>query len=263
VPRTVRVRGNSGIGDAIYTRAVVEFLLRQGDKVTVCSDHPDVYLGLDCKIEPFRRSAVDLHAVYTTRKKFNDTNQWQDVCAVSSLPRDLPLSITWTCRNEALVADLRRGAEGRPLVLVHGGRTPMGRTDGFGRELLPQRRAFEAVLNRMRDCYIVRIGKGADAYPLPVNVDLNGKTSVADILDLGQACDGVVAQCSLAVPLAEAFDKPAMFVWAAAGLQKTSVQFISRIAPAKVLSKSTSAFVLDSWPDAEILAEVDAFRLLL
>jgi hypothetical protein len=254
------IRGNSGIGDAIYTRAIVEYFLCRGERVTVCSDHPEIFAGLDCTVEPFRRVKVKLHAVYTTRKKFSDTNQWQDVCISAGVPRDRPLSITWTRRNHALVENLLRRAEGRPLVLVHGGRTPMGRSDGFGKELLPRREAFDAVMNRFRECYTVRVGKGADLYPLPVSCDLNGSTSVSDLLDLWQACDGIIAQCSFAVPLAEAFGKPAMFVWAAAGLKSPHI-YIRQIVPGKVLSKPSSAFVMDSWTDQQIQQEVDEFRL--
>lgn len=256
----LRIRGNSGIGDAIYTRAVVEHFIRKGERVTVCSNHPDVFLGLDCTVEPFRRDKVDKAAVYTTRKKFTDTNQWQDVCITAGVPRETPLTITWARRNHALVDNLRRRAEGRALVLVHGGRTPMGRKDGFGKELLPKQCAFEAVLGCVRDCFIVRVGHGPE-YPLPVNADLNGQTSVADLLDLGQACDAVVGQCSLAIPLAEGFDKPAMFVWAAAGL-KAAHAYIRQITPEKILSKTSSAFVMDNWTNEQIRAEVDALRLV-
>lgn len=254
----MRIRGNSGIGDAIYTRAVVEHYLRKGP-VTVCTNHPDMFLGLNCKVEPFRRDRVDVHAVYTTRKKFADTNQWQDVCITSGIPYE-PLKITWTQRNAKLVENLRRRAEGRAFVLVHGGRTPMGRTDGFGKQLLPERRAFEVVLDRLRDCFLVRVGHGPE-YPLPVSTDLNGQTSVSDLFDLGHACDAVVGQCSWAVPLAEAFDKPALFVWAAAGL-KAPHAYIQQIRPEKILSKSSSTFVMDSWTDAQIMEEVDAFRVM-
>lgn len=256
----IRIRGASGIGDAIYLRAVVDHFIRKGERVTVCNDHKDVFLGLDCTVEPFRRDKVDKHAVYTTRKKFPGTNQWQDVCIQAGIPYE-PLTITWTCRNAELIDNLRRRAEGRALVLVHGGRTPMGRKDGFGKELLPEQRAFAAVLNGFRDCFMVRIGHGPE-YPLPVHADLNGKTTIADMLDLGQACDAVVGQCSLAIPLAEGFGKPAMFVWAAAGLKAPS-DYIRQIRPEKILSSPRSAFVMDDWTDAQIQEEVNAFRLCL
>lgn len=257
----MRIRGNSGIGDAIYLRAAVECLLSRREKLTVCCDHRDVFLGLHVQLEPFRRDKLDMHAVYTTRKKFKDTNQWQDVCAMAGIPRDTPLKITWTQRNAELVNNLRRRAEGRPLVLVHGGRTPMGRRDGFGKELLPQKRAFDAVISEFRDCFLVRVGSGPDAYQLDVNTDLNGKTSVSDLLDLGQDCDGVIGQCSLAVPLAEAFGKHAMFVWSAAGLNAPH-EYIRQITPQKILSRPTSAFVMDSWTDEQIKDECRAFRLV-
>lgn len=256
------VRGNSGIGDSLYVRAVVEYFLRDGERVTVCANHAEIFYGLDCKIEAHRRDRVTTHAVYTTRKSRTDSNQWQDVCIQAGIPADTPLCFTWQCRNPALIQELRAKANGRPLILVHGGRTPMGRKDGFGKELLPNKAAFDAVLSALGDCYTVRVGKGADAYPLPVSIDLNGATSVSELMDLGQACDAVVGQCSFAIPLAEGFDKPAIFVWAAAGF-KAQHAYIRQIRPEKVLSSERSAFVLDSWSREQIIEEVHAFRLNL
>jgi ADP-heptose:LPS heptosyltransferase len=136
----------------------------------------------------------------------------------------------------------------------------MGRTDGFGKELLPDQRAFEAVLSQLTDCFTVRIGKGADLYPLKVSVDLNGGTSVSDLLDIGSVCDAVVGQCSFAIPLAEAFDKPALFVWAAHGMQYNMHPYIKAITPAKVLSKATSHYVMDDWTEERISDGVEKWR---
>lgn len=253
-----RIRGSSGIGDALYVRPFVEHFARLGERLIVCTSYPDVFLGTDAKFEPFTRLKIDIVATYTLGKNNPATTQWQDVCACAGV--NLPLQIQWQPRNQALVQELRAKANGRPLALVHGGRVPMGRTDGFGKELLPQRRAFEAALAELADCYTVRIGKGADLYPLPVSLDLNGLTSVPDLIDLGQSCDGVVGQCSFAVPLAEVFDKPLMAVWAEKGM-KAQQAYVRQITPQKVLSKETSSFVIDNWTDEQIREEVRAFRL--
>jgi hypothetical protein len=136
---------------------------------------------------------------------------------------------------------------------------PMGRTDGFGSELMPDRLAFEAAIDGMQDCYLVRIGKGSQTYPLDVHIDMNGNTSVADLFDLAQACDGVIAQCSFAVPLAEVFDKPLLAVWASRGL-RGGHPFIRAITPQKIFSKPTSAYLMDNWSETQISAASESFR---
>jgi hypothetical protein len=256
----MRVRGGSGLGDSLYLRAVAEYFIRSGQQVTVCSNYGELFLGLDCKVEPFTRQHVDIVAHYAApkQKENKSTTQWEDVCQSAGIP-PMPLCFTWQCRNPGLVQELRTKAAGRPLVLIHGGRTPMGRSGGFGKELLPNKFAFDAVLAALGDAYTIRIGHGAHAYPLQTSLDLNGATTVSDLMDLGQACDGMVGQCSWAVPLAEGFAKPLVAVWAARGL-KAAHQYVRQITPAKILSAPTSRFVMDDWPATRIQEETIAFR---
>jgi len=257
----MRIRGGSGFGDALYLRPIVEHMVGAGEQVTVCSDHADVFLGAGCEVAAFDRFNIDVLAHYTQFKADLTTNQWQDICRAAQV--FVPLKFEWKIQNHALVDGLCVDAGGRPIVLVHGGRTPMGRIDGFGKELLPERAAFDAVLGELQDCFTVRVGKGGDAYPLEVNVDLNGSTSVTDVLDIGWICDAVLGQCSFAIPLAEAFDKPALFVWAARGMAAGPHPYIRRITPQKVLSKKTSRFVVDDWPQDKIREAAREFRHLV
>lgn len=255
----MRIRGGAGLGDAMYIRPIAEHFIRAGERVTVCNDHAEVFLGSGAEVKPFDRFNIQVLAHYVLGKRDPTTNQWQDVCKAAGVG-ELPLRFEWPVRNHALVDALLAEAAGRPMIVVHGGRVPMGRTDGFGKELLPEQRAFDAALSQLTECFTVRIGKGADLYPLKVSVDLNGGTSVSDLLDIGSICDGVVGQCSFAIPLAEVFDKPALFVWAAHGMQHNVHQYIRQITPQKVLSKPTSRFVVDDWPIERIQEAARAFR---
>lgn len=254
-----RIRGGSGLGDSIYQRPIVDYFVRKGESVTVCSDYPDVFDGSGARVEPFGKNNINVLAHYVLGKNNPATNQWQDICA-SARAGDLALSIDWPVRNSEFVAKLRSMAAGRPLIVVHGGRVPMARTDGFGKELLPEKPAFDAVLAALDGCFLLRVGKGADLYPLAVHVNLNGSTTVADLMDIGAACDGIVSQCSFAIPLAEAFDKPLLCVWAAAGMHHQRHPYIQQITPQKILSKPSSTFVMDDWPVERIRETALAFR---
>lgn len=256
----IRLRGGSGLGDAIYVRPIAEHLVARGERVTVLTDYPDVFLGAGVQLERFSRRNVTHLAHYTGGKQRPHTNQWQDVCGSAGV--STPLQCSWETQNHALVGELLARAAGRPLVLVHGGRVPMGRTDGFGRELLPRQDAFERVLAALSGCFRVRIGKGEELYPLPADLDLNGSTSVADLMDLGAACDAVVGQCSFAIPLAEIFDKPFLGVWSSEGLRSRET-WVRLVTPQKILSKPTSRAVVDDEAPADLMEKALAFEALM
>jgi ADP-heptose:LPS heptosyltransferase len=144
-------------------------------------------------------------------------------------------------------------------VIVHGGREPMGRRDKFGIELLPAPEAFDAALDALHDCFLVRIGKGDEIYSLRADLDLSNRTSVADVMDIAAVSSGIVAQCSFAVPLAEALDKPLLAIWSARGLASNSA-FIKTVTPSKILSKPGSHYVMDDEPAGKIEEAARAFR---
>lgn len=241
-----RIRGGRGLGDAIYVRPIVDYVRKLGNAVTVLTDFPEVYIGTGATPRPFERIKVDVCAHYVGYKDHEGTTQWEDVCKSSGVPVDLPLRFPWHVANPSMISGLRAQAGGRPLVLVHGGRLPMGRTDGFGIELMPSAEAFTTVLEALRGCFLVQIGKASQVYPLKSEVDMNGATTVRDIMDLGACCDAVVAQCSFAIPLAEAFDKPLLAVWGSK-ISASREKFVRTTTPLKVLSGARDRFVMDDW----------------
>jgi hypothetical protein len=243
--RVITARSGSGLGDSLYLRPVAEHLARKG-LVTVVSNYPDVFIGAPVLVEPFRRHKVDVVAHYVARKHVRGTNQWQDVLLAAGIAEALPLRFAWKVRNTALVENVRHHAAGRPIVLVHGGRPPMDRADGFGLELLPRAEAFHTVLGALSHAYRVRVGRDSQAYPLACDIDYNRATSVSDVLDLASISDAVVCQCSFAIPLAEAFDKPLLAIWSARA-QSSREEFIRTATPQKILSGARDTFVVDDW----------------
>lgn len=255
----IRIRGGRGLGDSLYLRPIVDYLRRLGERVTALSDYPDVFAGSGADVQPFTRQGVNLLAHYTSGMCNPDTTQWQDILRSARMPPGLPLRFDWQVKNHALVDALRVRAAGRPLVLVHGGKEPMNRTDGFGLELMPERWAFVTALEALSDCFLVRVGKGPRLYELPADADLNGGTTVSDLLDVASQCAGIVAQCSFAVPLAECFDKPLLAVWSAQGLVARQA-YVRQITPRKVLCGARDAFVMDDWSPERIREVASALR---
>lgn len=255
-----RLRGGSGLGDSLYVRPICDELIRRGERITVLSNYPDIFIDSGASVEPFCRNNVQVVAHYVNGKSKAGTTQWQDVCESAKV--DAEMRFNWTVRNQALTDRLRSLAAGRPIILVHGGRSPMGRSDGFANDLLPDLTAFEQCLDGLRDCFTVGIGsKDGVKYGIPVDLDVTGNTSVSDLLDMAYSCDAMVAQCSFAIPLAECFDKPMLAVWSHR-VHVSNQAYIKTITPQKVLSKATSTFVMDDWNKEQMTEAVNAFRKL-
>lgn len=251
------IRCGSGLGDSIYLRPVAEHFVKMGHTVTVKSDYPHVFAGAKVTVDRFGREGCNVVAHYSTRKAQAGTNQWQDICASAGIP-EIPLRIDWQITNRPLVNDLKAMAKGKPIVMVNGGRPPMGRADGYGREMLPKREAFDAVIASLEGCFVVEVGKGAELYPLAADVDLADRTTPADLMDIAKISSGLIGQCSFMIPLAEAFDKPLLVVWASAGLT-SGTPFIRLCTPEKIISKPSSKWVMDDWTHYRIQQEAYRF----
>lgn len=251
----MRLRGGSGLGDSVYLRPIVDHLVKT-QPVTVMSNFPDVFIGSGAKVESFNRSNIDILAHYSEERGRQDSTQYADMLRRAKLSA-IPLSFDWKVRNPALTERIRFLAGGKPIIVLHGGRPPFGRSDGLGKEILPSRQAFLAAISVLDDCFTVRIGKGPKNYDLPASLDLYDQTSVSDLLDLVKMSDGVVTQCGYPIPMAECFDKPLLAVWAAKGLEVLNPT-IASVTPRKILSKHTSEFVMDSWPLERIAGTTQA-----
>lgn len=253
------IRGGRGLGDALYIRPIADHFLRRGEQVKVLCSYPGVFTGTAAVVEPFMRVRTDVVAHYVDGKRNPSTTMWQDVCACAGVSADM--RINWTVQNQRLIADLRAKAAGRRIVVVVGGRRPMDRADGFGIELLPKQQAFDAALGMLSDCLLVQVGKNEQLYPLKTEVNLNGKTSITDLMDIGAVCDGVVGQCSFAVPLAEVFDKPFLLLWGAR-VSASPHPFIAVMTPQKVMSGRNDLCVVDDAAPETMAAKVAEFKAL-
>lgn len=260
----MKIRGGAGFGDAMYVRVVAEYFVRRGESVKVATPWPDVFIGSGASTFPFTRDNIDVIAHYVDNRYRQETTQFRDMCLRAGIRDRLKLEFKWEQRNPELLRRVREQAAGRPIVLVHAGREPFGRTDGLGLDLIPRATVFAQALFALSDCLTIGIGDGKRQFYTPeVELDLVGKTSVRDILDLGTVCTGVLAQVSFCVPLAECFGKPFLGVWSAKGLRTPSRPLLTTVTPGKILEKPTSLHVIDDWEDERINGGVNAFRQLL
>ena len=239
------IRCGRGFGDSLYLQAAVRHLLLTGGlRMRVASDWPDVWRPLGDRVEviPFTRR-VDIVAHYVMGKKRLDTTQFEDVCQRAGA-EGADLRLDWAVPTPRLVDEVASG--GRPVLIVQMPRTPMGRTDGFGKTLLPDCRAIQALIDRDGGASkVVQVGAGRPLFDLRgIDLDLANRTTVAETIDAVSVADRCLGYVSFLVPLAESLDKPATFVWSRRGLNDGQ-PFISSITPRKVLHKASSRAVID------------------
>jgi hypothetical protein len=252
------IRGGNGLGDAIYVHSVVRHFVLKGHEVEVPTRWPDVFSQLPVKTSKFRRENITNLAHYTTRKGVKGTSQFQDVCINAGVHEPIPFELAWKPTNLELYERVRSFK--KPVIAVALPRNPMGRTDGFGKEILPTRAGYQAVIDAIAGrAHIVMVGAGAAVYKLAgVDLDLTGKTTVKELFDVACAADGFVGFCSYFVPLAESQNKPALFVWSRRNLS-ASLHYVRQITPQKVLHRASSQWVFDDGAVEEIKRAADKF----
>jgi hypothetical protein len=246
----ISIRGGSGLGDSIYLQSVARHLAEQGNKVEVCSNWPEVFSQIPVKVSPFRRDRINKLAHYSAKKYKLGTTQFQDCCHTAGVD-GIDLNLHW---QQTTTVDLPK-----PYVCVQLPRSPMGRTDGFGADLLPDCRRIQQAINLIRGrATVVQIGAGKSLFDFDgIDIDLANKTTVTRMFDIATEAPAFVGYVSFIVPLAEAVNKRALLVWSRKGL-RGGHQYVRAITPAKVLHKPSSRWVIDNCNDATLEEEVNA-----
>lgn len=259
------IRCGRGLGDSIYLQSVVRHLVRTtGERYSVCSDYPDVFipLGDSVQVVPFRRDRVNITAHYVARKGVQGTTQFDDCCQAARIEGPVELKLDWPGPSGQLVEQLRR--EGKPIVCVQMMRYPMGREDGFGMDMLPDPKMIQQFIDGVRDiATVVQIGAGKALHSFDgVNIDLSGKTTVKELIDVVAVSSGCLGYCSFLLPLAESLDKPLQLVWARRGLS-SSHPFIRMVTPRKLLHKPSSMWIMDDAQEDRVRDGIEEMRRLL
>lgn len=257
------IRAGRGLGDSIYLASIVRAFGERGKNLSVFTDFPDVFKFTPGAVHavPFRRAGCDIVCHYVGGKQTPHTTQFEDMAVAARALLDgaeIPLRLSW---RETLPASFQQLIETLPVVLVQMPRPPMNRTDGFGGDVLPDFRAMQRVVSRLAErAQVVQIGGGDALYRFQdLTLDLANKTTVAELIDLAHAADGLVGFPSFVIPLAESFGKPLLAIWSNRGL-KNADPFIRSINPRKLIHHPDDAYVVtDNQSPQEIFERVDDF----
>lgn len=261
IPGRLAVRSGKGLGDSLYLQGVVRHLVEKGrTDLEVCTSWPDVFRPLRGKvhISPFRRECIDASFHYISRKRIPNTDQFTDCCIAAGLREHVDLRLDWVPINRRLVSNLQ--SVGKPIVIVQLPRSPMGRADGFGDDILPNCKVIQKAIDRLRPrAFTVQIGSGKQLYKFNnIDLDLANKTSVSDLIDVASVSNGALGYCSFIVPLAESLNKPTLLVWSRQATQSRN-EFVRVITPKKIFHRASSKFVMDDCTLPELGEAVDAF----
>lgn len=257
----IAIRGGSGLGDALYLQSVARYLVEQGCLVEACCNWPEIFVSLGdrVRVTGFRRTSIDRLAHYSMRRA-QSTTQWEDVCISAGIPKDTPLRLDWS-RQGPLVIEVINAAAGRPIILVQMPRAPFARSDGYGEELLPDCHVIQRVIDELVDCFIVQIGLGTPVFRFErLSLDLKNRTSVSDLIDLAQACDGFVGPVSFIVPLAESLNKHGLLIWSRRALASRH-EPVRCITPTKILHrKDLFSVAFDDCTVSDLCFAVNSLR---
>lgn len=233
------IRGGSGLGDALYLQSVCRHLIAIGRTNLVArTDYPDVFLPLAGKIgiKEFTKTGVGIIGHYSMRRQIQETSQFKDCCLQAGITSPVELKLDW--RVNPPPVDLR--AYGKRIAVIGLPRPPMARKDGFGRELLPRKDAYQRMVDGARAAgYLtVQVGAGNPVYHLQgIDIDLANKTTIPELFDIVAASDVVVCYPSFLVPLAESLGKQFICLFAMEGL-KCDRNFLRWVTPEKVIHRN-------------------------
>ena len=245
--QSIVLRQPAGFGDSIYSIATVIILKKEFPKITIRTRHPTMFEWIPGVTgERWRKGGEDIAVHYAGRKQCHETNQWQDLLFALNIDITTPFRIEWPVQNKALVERVRQEAGERRVCVVSSPHTIFGRRDGYGMELTPKWDVYQKLISSFsRQVFFVQCGciQEYDKF-LDLGMDLTGKVSDTDTMDLGATCDLVLGQHGWAIPLAEAFDKPLFVIYSSRGL-RSSDPYIRQCTAQKTFSKPTSKYAVD------------------
>ena len=233
--------GPKGLGDALYLRAVALHLLERGTLVTVYSRWPDVFADLPINVKP-RDDKRDFvaglrHVTYPMPCALPEgaTSQFDGCCWLAGIREPVEFKLGWRVRNSEKLQRIKDAARGRPILVYQSSRVPKNHEQHAMR---PRREAFNAFLHDKRKQYFrVRLGHPPyieDDPHAPRDLDLYGKTSIHEALDIGTIGGLFFGEHGFVPMMGEALGKRCVFMFARAA---QSVQRIRNFMPERMIHK--------------------------
>lgn len=203
------IKGQSGFGDAIYLRVIVEWLLtHRPNEYLILNNYPDVFFNLPVKIQPLdRKTKVNYYFSYL-RYKNNITTQFSDICRSCNLPKIEFKSelINNISTKKTLVIP--------PYNPMNGVQTSL--------EMKPDFNEFMEYISQYK------------------NLDfILQKKSFSELVHVFNEADLVISQVGWPIPLAQMLHRPVITIFTNRALNSSN-NFISSIRPYKIQENNTT-----------------------
>jgi len=227
-----KVRGLSGLGDALYIYPVVKELSKTL-RLSVSTDFPEIFSLLPVKTENFYRAQeVDYNLSYLPYKESLQRTQYQDICYLADLYPEYSLDV-YPVESHATEAIRRLKRGGKKVCAVKAPAYPMGSKNS--EVLLPDTAIFQIIINAFKDSLIfVSLGKNIDFENYENVYSLVDKTSILEYIKCVSLCDYVLTCPGNMLAIAEGYKIPSLTIFTKRGLE-SDVPFFSSIKPEKVI----------------------------
>jgi hypothetical protein len=244
----ININSPRGLGDALHLRAIVIHLLETGKEVSVFTQWPDVFSDLDVAVQP-AEEAVNRPDLFSARACFQcqlpyvrALSQFRNACLQAGVFDAIELNIRWTVRNQTLLDKVKSKAAGKPILIYQPLKRVKNASDGL---LRPDRSALRKIVNDRSEFFRVRIGHPdyAEDDEIERDLDLFGKTTVSDVIDLASICEMTVSEPSFVSVLAQCFDKRFVCLFSSLALQ-SAVKKVAGVTPQRILEKPHLATVV-------------------
>lgn len=201
------LNASKGLGDALYLRAVVLHLLKRGEKVAVVTGWPDLFSDLPVAISPATADEDMHHAKPCLHCRIiTDMDAFSMACQQAGITEPVELRVDWAVRNTRLVDEVKQAARERKILVYQPPKKPCNENQAL---TSPKREAFVRCLEEF-DGFRVKLGHSNLDNCGPADLDLFGKTSVTDAIDVCTAADLFFGEPCYLFILAQALNKPSV-----------------------------------------------------
>lgn len=201
----IHIAGPKGLGDALYMRAIALHLIDSGASVAVSTRWPDVFAGAPVSFKKADEGARQVGfsirhplgpGIYAG---YNGWCQFDIWCHRAGISEKVDFDLRWKVIDRDLVQRIRTKSDGRKILLYQPRKTRS--------PLQPEAKAF---YGWVRDADYFRVRMGHPEYVEDegeCELDLLGKASVADILDVATVSDMFFGELCYIGILADAMRK--------------------------------------------------------
>jgi len=263
------LKTHGGFGDSVYLYPIVKWHLARNPGLVVCSNHPEVFSTLSCKVLDYSRVRT-INVGYFERKNITETNQFQDMCIASGAPPSIPYQVEF---EKCKIPTFPLG--NKKLCIINHPYEPLGnlRTipksfpwlpgwqlsqhltsmlNVLGMYLVPNYQLIQEIINKFSDrLFYVVVGRNATARYRYTDVDVDLSESrypkIKWLFNMVNQSDLVISQTGNMNAICEGLDKKLFVLFSQCGLDMNH-DFIGSIKPCKVVTKPTTLWATDAAP---------------